>query len=60
MLKHLFIAVGSLFLVSAAFHPLDLWPLAWVAFVPWMAFHEAEPRKGTGAQSAAVSSPPPR
>ncbi len=47
VLTHILVAVATLGLVSAAFHPLDLWPLAWVAFVPWMAYHEKTRRRGT-------------
>lgn len=46
--KHVLCGVVSLLLVSFAFHPLDWWWLAWVAFVPWMAWHESAPRRGTG------------
>jgi len=48
MKTHLLIAVVSLVLVSLAFHPFDLWWLGWFGFVPWMAWHEAAPRRGTG------------
>ncbi|MAG57572.1 MAG: apolipoprotein N-acyltransferase, partial [Planctomycetes bacterium] len=47
ILPHLALATLSLLLVSAAFHPLDLWPLGWIAFVPWMAYHELRKRRGT-------------
>ena len=40
------VALVSLLLVSAAFHPLDLWPLAWVAFVPWMTYHRKRRPRG--------------
>lgn len=40
------IAVASLSLASLAFHPVDAWYLAWVAFVPWMVYHGTRPRRG--------------
>lgn len=48
VLGHVLVAVFSLGLVSLAFHPFDWWWLGWIAFVPWMVFHEKAQRRGTG------------
>lgn len=47
VLLHTGVAVLSLMLVSLAFFPADLPLMAWVGFVPWMAWHARRPRPGT-------------